>query len=88
MAHLTDKIMQILYKCHLKDNYENKLQNSNESLEKIKNHAEKLLTNTSNNYVGCVEYANLNKMLASCNLKVSNYWFYLNNKNRDIYIFN
>lgn len=73
MAHLTDKIMQMLHKCHLnEDDYEDKLQDSNESLEKIKRHAEKLLTNTPNNYIGCVEYANLNKMLATCNLKVSN----------------
>ncbi|EFN75719.1 hypothetical protein EAI_09721 [Harpegnathos saltator] len=76
MAHVTDKIMQILHKCHPnKDNYEDKSGNLNKSLEKIKSHAERLLISMPsmpNNYVGCVEYASLNKMIATCNLKIGN----------------
>lgn len=75
MAHYTDKIMRILNTCHLnKDDYKDKSQNSNKSLEQIKSHAKKLLTNTPSNYIGCVEYASLNKILATCNLKVSNHF--------------
>lgn len=84
MAHLTNKIIQILHKCN-KDDYKGKFLNLNESLEKVKSHAGKLLTDTLNNYVGCVEYASLNKMLATCNLKVSNHWLHLNNKDRDVF---
>ncbi|XP_014476012.1 PREDICTED: separin [Dinoponera quadriceps] len=71
MARVTDKIMRILHKCHLnEDDYEDKFQDSKESNEEIRSHAEKLLTSTPNNYVGCIEYVSLNKMLATCNLKI------------------
>lgn len=73
MAGITDKIMQILHECHPnKNDFETKSRSSDESLEKIKNDTEELLADTRCNYVGSVEYASLNKMLAICNLKVSN----------------
>lgn len=79
MSLITDKIMRILRKCHSdKDNIENKSkvnemkksqkEMETEKLGEIKNNAEKLLA--QNNYVGSIEYANLNKMLAICNLEV------------------
>lgn len=76
MARVTSKIMKILHGCHpnkdFKDNFKDKSRDIN-SLEKIKSEAEKLLSDTRCNYVGSVEYASLNKMLAICNLKVKQF---------------
>jgi len=82
MDHIIDKIIQILHKCHSnKDDFKDKTEDSDqlkesrkkiekEKLEKIKNNAEKLFIDVGCNYIGSVEYANLNKMLAICNLEV------------------
>lgn len=82
MAYVTDKIMRILHECHPnKNDFKDKVKNPSESkesrkkietekFEKIKSNAEKLLADAQCNYVGSVEYANLNKMLAICNLEV------------------
>lgn len=82
MAHITDKIIRILHECHPnKNNFKDKVKNPSKSkelrktiekekLEKIKSNAEKLLADAQCNYVGSVEYASLNKMLAICNLEV------------------
>jgi len=86
MSLITDKIMRILRKCHPDKDNENeskmsmmkKSQTEREKLEEIKNNAEKLLADAQSNYVGSIEYANLNKMLAICNLEVifnSNFQF-------------
>ncbi|GAB1864710.1 separase [Camponotus japonicus] len=78
MSLITDKIMRILRKCHPDKDNENeskmsmmkKSQTEREKLEEIKNNAEKLLADAQSNYVGSIEYANLNKMLAICNLEI------------------
>lgn len=82
MAHVTEKIMRILHECHPnKDDFKDRTKDSSKSkesrkkiekeeFEKIKSNAEKLLTDARCNYVGSVEYASLNKMLAICNLEV------------------
>ncbi|KAL6266836.1 hypothetical protein P5V15_003665 [Pogonomyrmex californicus] len=79
-----EKIMQILHECHPNENeFKSKTKALNKSkesrkkfekkdLEKIKNNAEKLLTDTRCNYVGSIEYSSLNKMLAICNLEIGN----------------
>ncbi|KAG5330739.1 ESPL1 protein, partial [Acromyrmex charruanus] len=81
MAHVTDKIMRILYECHPKDDFKDKTKNEtkksrrkieNEKLEGIKSSVERLFTDARCNYVGSVEYASLNKMLAICNLEIGN----------------
>ncbi|KAL6436522.1 hypothetical protein ACFW04_004774 [Cataglyphis niger] len=81
MSLITDKIMRILRKCH-PDKYNieneskvNEMKKSQkkierEKLEEIKSKAEKLLADGRCNYVGSIEYANLNKMLAICNLEI------------------
>jgi len=82
MAHVTDKIMRILHECHPKDDFKDKTKSEakksrrkieNEKLEGIKSSVEKLFTDARCNYVGSVEYASLNKMLAICNLEVIEY---------------
>lgn len=84
MFHIADQIMRILHECHPnKDEFENKIKDSNDSkeseknirkergkLEKIKNNGEKCFTDTRCNYIASIEYASLNKMLALCNLEV------------------
>lgn len=81
MSLITDKIMRMLRKCH-PDKYNieneskvNEMKKSQkkierEKLEEIKSKAEQLLADGRCNYVGSIEYANLNKMLAICNLEV------------------
>lgn len=79
-----DEIMQILYKCHAEDEFEDKSKDSSDSqrsrksrrriekknLEEIKSNVEKLLSDTCCFYTGSVEYSSLNKTLAVCNLEV------------------
>lgn len=85
MAHVTDKIMGILHECHPKDDFKDKTKSlsvarksrrkiENEKLKEIKSSVEKLFTDARCNYVGSVEYASLNKMLAICNLEVIEYY--------------
>ncbi|KYN09010.1 PREDICTED: separin [Trachymyrmex cornetzi] len=81
MAHVTNKIMRILHECHSKDDFKDKTKNEakksrrkieNEKLKGIKSSVERLFTDARCNYVGSVEYASLNKMLAICNLEIGN----------------
>ncbi|KYN05936.1 PREDICTED: separin [Cyphomyrmex costatus] len=83
MARITDKIMGILQECHSKDDFKDKTKslsetkksrrnNEKEKLEEIKSNVEKLFTDAQCSYVGSVEYASLNKMLAICNLEIGN----------------
>lgn len=74
MDDLIDDIMYIIHKCHpiesmkLKKRSKKKI-SSNSSLKEIQHDIEQLLANKSFN-AGGVEYGNLNKMMACCNLKV------------------
>lgn len=82
MDNITGNIMQILHECHPnKDDFEDESKDSSkirkskkniekEKLEEIKKSVEKLLWDTRCNYIGSVEYASLNKMLAMYNLEV------------------
>ncbi|KAL0124988.1 hypothetical protein PUN28_004256 [Cardiocondyla obscurior] len=81
MSHIVEKITQSLYECCSDENdFENKMENSNElerkdakkKVEKIKNNVNKLLTHVQYNYIASVEYSSLNKMLALCNFEVDN----------------
>lgn len=66
-----EEIFQILHECSLdNDNCEEVLNiTENDSLQDVKRDTEKLLAKARCN-IGSVEYANLNKMLAICYLKV------------------
>lgn len=71
MSANIEEICQILYECNLYDkSYERGYcMIENNSIEDVKKNIEKLLANIQCN-IGSVEYANLNKMLAICYLKV------------------
>lgn len=78
MDDLIDDIMHIIHKCHPTESMKLKKRRkktipSNSSLKEIQYDIEQLLANKTCN-AGGVEYSNLNKMMACCNLKV--YFFY------------
>lgn len=66
-----DEIFQILHECHLNDDKCEKTSDIKETnfIEDVKRNIEKLFAEVQCN-IGSVEYANLNKMLALCHLKV------------------
>ncbi|XP_003487939.2 separin [Bombus impatiens] len=68
-----DEIFQILHECHLNDDKCEKTSDIKETnfIEDVKRNIEKLFAEVQCN-IGSVEYANLNKMLALCHLKIGN----------------
>nr|XP_034193112.1 separin [Osmia lignaria] len=73
MSTNIEEICQILYECNLYDkSYEEGFGLiENNSIDDVKKDIEKLFANVQCN-IGSVEYANLNKMLAVCYLKINN----------------
>ena len=64
-----EEIFQILHECHSSNEKCKEASNETDSLKNVKRDTEELLANARCN-MGNVEYANLNKMLAICYLKM------------------
>lgn len=66
-----EEILRILHECHLNNDESKEISNINKtsSTENVEKDIEKLLADIRCN-IGSIEYANLNKILAVCYLKV------------------